>query len=74
MVVVHTIISANSEAENRCRGGPVTLDLTEWDFSKADCRNKCRKLEENSKPLLLIGSPIDKSGTSKGGFAPGIHL
>ena len=42
LVDVCTILCENS--------GPVTLDLTEWDFSKADCRNKCRKLVENSIP------------------------
>ena len=26
------------------RGGPVTLDLTMWDFNRADCRTKFRKL------------------------------
>ena len=59
LVDMCTILCDNSEAEGRCEGGPITLDLTEWDFNKADCRNKCRKLVENSKPLLLIGSPID---------------
>ena len=65
LVDVCTIISENCEAESRCRGGPVTLDLTEWDFSKADCRNECRKVVENSKPLLLIGSPIYSVGTGQ---------
>ena len=73
-----TILSENSETESRCRGGPVTLDLTEWDFRKPGCRNKCRKLVENSRPLLLIGSPIDSGrgdkGTSKVSSALGIHL
>ena len=59
LVDVCTILRSNSEAKGRCEGGPATLDLTKWDFNKADCRNKCRKLVENSKPLLLIGSPID---------------
>ena len=36
--------------------GLVPLDLTERDFSQADCRNICRKFVENSEPLLLIGS------------------
>ena len=36
-------------------GGPATPDLTKWDFNKADCRTRCRKLIENSKPLLLMG-------------------
>ena len=44
----------NSEAKHRCEGGPVTLVLTKWDFIKADCRNKCRKLVENSKPLFWL--------------------
>ena len=34
-------------------------------FNKADCRTKCRKLTENSKPLLLIGSQIDSGGGDK---------
>ena len=42
LVDVCTFPSETSEAESRCR--LVTLDLTEWDFSKAGCRNKCRKL------------------------------
>ena len=54
LVDVCTIFSENSEAESRCRGGPVTLDLTEWDFSKADCRNKCRKVVENSKTTVAV--------------------
>ena len=32
------------EAEGRCEGCPTTLDLTKWDFSKADCRNKCKEI------------------------------
>ena len=36
------------------------------------------KLIGNSKPLLLIGSPIDSGGVGRGansgGSAPGIHL
>ena len=59
LVDVPTIFCDNSEAESRYEGGPITLDLTKWDFNKADCRNKCRKMVDNSKPLLLIGSPID---------------
>ena len=55
LVDVRTIISENSEAKVGRRSGPVTLDLTEWDFGEADRRNKCRKLVENSKLLLLIG-------------------
>ena len=45
LVDVCTILS---EAEGSHLGGPITLDLTKWDFDKADCRNKCRKLVENS--------------------------
>ena len=48
-------------AEGR-EGGLVTLDLTTWDFNNADCRTRCRKLMDNSKPLLLMGSPIDSDG------------
>ena len=65
LVDVCTILRDNSEAEGRCEGGPITLDLTKWDFNKADCRNKCRKLVGNSKPLLLIGSPIDSGRENK---------
>ena len=65
LVDVCTILCDISEAEGRCEGGPITLDLTKWDFSKADCRNKCRKLVENSKRLLLIGSPIDSGQGNK---------
>ena len=36
------------EVQRRRRGGPVTPDFTTWDFKKADCRTKCRKLVENS--------------------------
>ena len=43
----------------------MSLDLTEWDFSKADFRNTCRKLVENSKPLLLIGSPMGSASTGQ---------
>ena len=74
LVDVCTIISQNSQAESRCQGGPVTLDLTEWDFSKADCRTKCRKVVENSKPLLLIGSPIDFGGGDKEQAHAILHL
>ena len=48
-------------------GGPVTLDLIKWDFNKADGRTRCRKLVENSKPLLLIGSPIGSDGGTRNG-------
>ena len=76
LVDVCTILRDNSEAVKRERvagkpvavfaegreGGPVTFDLTKWDFNKADCRNKLRKLEENSRPLLLNGPPVDCGG------------
>ena len=65
LVDVRTYLSENSEAESRCPGGRVTLDLRERHFSKADCRNQCRKLVENSKPLLLIGLPNDSVGTGQ---------
>ena len=74
----HVDVCTIHENESRCEAGLKTLDLTKWDFNKADCRNKCRKLVENSKPLLLIGSPMDSGREDKervrGGFAPGIHL
>ena len=46
------------------------VDLTKWDFNKADCRTRCRKLIENSKPLLLIGSPIvvEETRSKRGRF------
>ena len=65
LVDMCTILCENSEAESRCRGGLVTLDLTKWNFSKADCRKKCRKLVEISKQLLLIGSTIDLASTGQ---------
>ena len=65
LVDVCTILHKTSEAKGRCEGCPATLDLTKWDFNKADCRNKYRKLVENSKPLLLIGSPIDSGREDK---------
>ena len=43
LVDVCTIFCDNSGAESRCEGGPITHDLTKWDFNKADSRNKCRK-------------------------------
>ena len=70
LVDVCTILCGNSEratgtpvaaAEGR-EGGPVTLDLTNGEFNKTECRTRCRKLIENSKPLLLMGSPIDSDG------------
>ena len=74
-VDVRTILCGNSEVSKRNgatgkpvavaegrEGGPITLDLTKWAFNKADCRTRCRKLIEHSKPLLLIGSPIDSGG------------
>ena len=58
LVDVCTILSENSKVEGGHRCGPTTLDLTKWDFDNADCRNRWRKLIENSKPLLLMGSLI----------------
>ena len=46
-VDVCTILCVNSLEDGR-EGGPITLDLTKWDFNKADCRTRCRKLIENS--------------------------
>ena len=60
-------------AEER-EGGPVTFDLTKWDFNKADCRTRCRKLIENSKPLLLMGSPIDSDGEDEEQTRAVLHL
>ena len=74
LVDVCTILCANSEAKGRCEGGPATLDLTKWDFNKADCRNKCRKLVQNWKPLLLIGSPIDSGREDKERARAVLHL
>ena len=74
LVDVCTIHRDNSEAEGRCEGGPVTLDLPKWEFNKADCRNKCRKLVENSKPLLLIGSPMDSGREDKERVRAVLHL
>ena len=67
---VHTILCANSKVSKRNgstgklvavagrrEGGLVALDLTKWDFNEADCRTRCRNLIENSKSLLLRGSP-----------------
>ena len=65
LVDVCTILRDNSETEGRCEGCPITLDVTKWDFNKAYCRNKCRKFVENSKPLLLIGSPTDSGRENK---------
>ena len=62
LVDVCTVLS---RAEGSHLGGPITLDLTKWDCNKAVFRNKCRKLVENSKPLLLIGSPIALVSTGK---------
>ena len=69
----------NREAQRRRRGGPVTLDLTTWEFNKADCRTKFGKLVENSEPLLLTGWITNRlwwrgQGASTGGSGLGIHL
>ena len=52
----------------------MTLDLTKWDFNKADCRTRCRKLIENSKLLLLMGSPIDSGGKDEEQIRAVLHL
>ena len=87
LVEVCTILCDNSEVSQRDRftekpvavaeereGGPVTLDLTQWDFNKADCRTRCRKLIENSKPLLLMGSPIVSGGEDEEQIRAVLHL
>ena len=62
-------------AEGRREGGLVmTLDLTKWDFNIADCRSRCRKLIEISKPLLLMGSPIDSYGGDEEQNRAVLHL
>ena len=48
--------------------------MTKWDFNKADCRTRCRKLIENSKPLLLMGSPIDSDGEDEEQTRAVLHL
>ena len=58
----------------RGKRGPVTLNLAKWDFNKADCRTRCRKLIENSKPLLLMGSPIDSDGEDEEQTRAVLHL
>ena len=74
LVDVCTILCDNSKAEGRCEGGPATLDLTKWDFNNSDCWTRCRKLIENSKPLLLIGSPIDLGRENKERVRGVLHL
>ena len=70
LVDVGTTLRDKSAAEGRCESGPITLDLTKWDLNKADCR----KLVENSKPLLLIGSPIDSGRENKERARGVLHL
>ena len=41
---------------------------------RADCRNKCIKLVENSTPLLLIGSSIDSGRENKERARAVLHL
>ena len=60
-------------AEER-EGGLVTLDLTTRDFNKADCRTRSRKLKENYKPLLLMGSPIGFDGEDEEQTRALLHL
>ena len=64
----------NVAVAERREGGPVTLDLTKLSFNKADRRNKCRNLVGNSKPLLLIGSPIDSGRENKERARAVLHL
>ena len=74
LVDVCTILFLSSEEKGRRESGPITLDLTKWDFNKADCRTKCIKLIENSKPLLLTGYPIDSGGGDKDQTRAVLHL
>ena len=53
-----TILSENPETEGCRRGGTVMSDLTMWDFNKAECRTRCRKLVKNSQ--LLCADLITK--------------
>ena len=73
-VDVCSILYGNPETGGCRRGGLVTLDLTMWDFNKADCRNTCRPMVEISKPLLLIGSPLDLGGGDKEQARAVLHL
>ena len=52
----------------------VTIDLTKSDFNKADCRTRCRKLIEKSRPLLLMGSPIGADGEDEEQTRAVLHL
>ena len=75
LVDLCTILSENNpETEGCCRGGPATLELTMWDFNKADCRTRFRKLVEIWKPLLLSGSPIVSGGGDKEQARAVLHL
>ena len=74
LVDMCTILRVRSEAESRYEGGPITLDLTKWDFNKIDCRNNCTKLLDNLKPLLLMGSPIDSGRENKERARGVLHL
>ena len=60
-------------AEGR-EGGPTTLDLTKWEINKADRRTRCIKFIEKSKPLLVIGSPIDSGGEDEEQIRAVLHL
>ena len=60
--------------EEEGEGGPETLDLTKWDFNKADCRTRCRNLIENSKLLLLMGSPMDSDDEDEEQSRAVLHL
>ena len=87
LVDVCTILCGNSKVPKRngatgkpfavvegSEGGPTTLDLTKWDFNAADCRTSYRKMIENSKPLLLMGSPIDTDGEDEEQTRAVLHL
>ena len=77
MVDVCTILRDNSEAEGRCDGGPITLDMTKWDFNEADCRTKCRKLIRKFETAVadwITDRFWRRQGTGTGCSALGIHL
>ena len=48
LVDVCAVLCVNSQ-ESGLRCVPVTLDLTQWIFNKADCPARCRNLIGNSE-------------------------
>ena len=41
-------------AEER-EGGLLTLDLTKWDFNKADCGTRCRNIDRKFETVVVDG-------------------